>query len=437
MDPNITTAETVLGAVLMYPHLWPSAADRLTEDHFPREIHRQTLREIRKVAESGASWDAEVVILGIIDAGEEEKYGGIAYLSSLPEKAPLTDCNLDFYLDRLDKERRLRGLRDIGERLIKPEGDPAELQADVEARLRALAPPDSVAWVDGAGIAQGTMERLQTRIDEKRRGIEPGWSTGIGSLDRLTGGLRPKQVWTVGGRPAMGKTAFLMQLLLHQARKGRKTAFMSLEMSIEALGERTLAHISGISAEAIREGNISPGDWDELNRAAEMLHAWPIHVDERPASAGEIVTRVRQRAIAVSGMDVVGVDYIQQLGEERGVRYNRSDERIGAALRILQAMAKIQGVALIQLSQVKREVESRAKDKHPMMSDFAEAATIEAVSDYAIMLMRPEYYDENDRKGEIDLDVVKARHGRTGRIAARWDGARQTICDFDRQHDVF
>jgi replicative DNA helicase len=424
---NVNECEKqLLGSILMWPERWPEVAERITPDHWHREAHRKLFQLMsRRVLVPGGLGMVPLVET-ILEEGIEEQVGGIAYLTSLPEETVCAD-SIYFLMDVMERAKQRRALRDVaGIILAEPEGDPGVIRAKVESALQDVGREEQRRWMDGAALAEATIVVVREREAIVRGGGNPGWRTGLPKLDHQTGGLRPKQVFIVAGRPGMGKSVFVLETLLRLALDGHRCALFSLEMPADVVGQRLFANMASVNADALRDGRLTRDEWTRINEAAERLYDLPLYVDDRSASLSMIRARVQALAIRVGPIDVVGVDYIQIVQGEAGVRYANRNDEVGQVARGLQAFGKDLGHATLIAAQLSRAVEGR-QDKHPQMSDLRESGDIEAVGDAIVGLMRPEYYDEEQRPGEIDVDVLKARHGKPGRFAAMWHGPYQRV----------
>lgn len=347
-----------------------------------------------------------------------ERAASVPELSLAPEQAKelLLSCmegcvsltNLPVYADMIRAGWKRRQLDRIA----------AEIQAT----------PTSRETVDGC--IQGAGERLFALLQaEESRSLTPASKTladhylemfdqkslarraefGIPQLDGLLGGVDPTDFCILAARPAVGKTAFAANLLLHMAQKGRKTAFFSLEMSGQQVVERWLSMLCGIPQGAFRAKALAQYG-AELNRGMAALSGLPIYIDD---TASQTVQEIRNKCRMHPDLGAVVIDYVGLIQPRRGVRYINRAEAIGQISRDLKIMAKELRVPLIVLSQLNRVTEDT---KEPGMSELRESGSLEQDADQIILLWR-----HKPEENLIGCKVAKNRHGRTGTAVLRFD----------------
>ena len=253
-------------------------------------------------------------------------------------------------------------------------------------------------------------------------GTVAGISTGFVDLDQKTAGLHPSDLVIVGARPAMGKTAFGLNLVQNAAVKGGKTcAVFNLEMSKKQIVNRMLACEAGVSMEHIRSGNMTDQDWEKLVEALGPLSEAPIYIDDTGGiTFSEVRSKCRKLKIE-HGLDLVMIDYLQLMSGSGRAGDNRQQE-ISEISRGLKMMARELDVPVIALSQLSRTLESRA-DHRPMMSDLRESGAIEQDADVIIFLYRDEYYHpDSEDKNIAEIIIGKQRNGPVGTVKLRYDG---------------
>jgi replicative DNA helicase len=224
----------------------------------------------------------------------------------------------------------------------------------------------------------------------------------------------------------MGKTAVLLQMLLHLARKGVKCGLLSLELPADVCVQRWVAQLSHVELSAIRDGRLDDSRWQSVSAALSTIRDLPLWVDDRPATPSQVRARIevlRRR----HGIEVVGLDYLQLVGRDTGARFGNRTEEVGAVAHALQASAKGSGVAILAAAQVNRGVQTR-KDKRPVLSDLRESGDIEAVADVVVMPWRADY-EGDGHEGEAEILVRKSRHGQTGDVSATWEGRYQEMME--------
>ena len=393
------------------------------EDLFS-DRHKALLRLMLARREAGRAVDLVVLVPAIIAAGMVEEVGGIAYVASLPDHAPVPE-----YAPAL-----ARSIRDHADRR-------AWAQRGIELREQALDPstdPTALAgqvdrWA-GQGADRGqeapTMVDLTCAVLERtealhRREVASGLPGLPGTLARLLRLPRGQQT-VMAARPAMGKSALATTVAVRAAEAGHGVAVFSLEMDAADVVSRMAAAAGRVNLGGMLEGNLDAGQWDALHTTLERLSRLPIVIrDDREVTVETIRRQARQakRKMAIQGvtLGLVIVDYVGLVQATDG-RESRQ-QQLAHVSRSLRAMAKDLDVHVILLSQLNRQCEQRA-DKRPMLSDLREAGDLEQDADAVVLLYRDEVYTEHHSRypGLGEAIVAKNRHGATGTAFLRWDG---------------
>lgn len=241
------------------------------------------------------------------------------------------------------------------------------------------------------------------------------FETGFEDLDCVLGIQEKKgAVITIGARPAMGKTTFMLSIMENILLKNKKCIYFSLEMSKEQLVKRFLFQRAEVSFLKFKLNNLVAKDWQKLAQAMENLSKWDLKIDDNSG----IKTEEIESAIKELQPDVVFIDYFQLM---EGSRKKDRFVQIEDIMKNLKRIAKENGVVIIIASQLSRAVENRY-DKRPLLSDLRESGAIENISDVVIFLYRDEYYnsreeyDEFRPKGETEVIVAKNKFGACGAI---------------------
>jgi replicative DNA helicase len=258
-----------------------------------------------------------------------------------------------------------------------------------------------------------------------------GLSTGYPELDKITTGLHDDELIILAARPAVGKTAFALNVAQNVGTKTDKTvAIFSLEMSAESLVNRMLCAEGSINANHLRTGQLTEDEWQNLVVAMGSLSRAKIFIDDTAGiKMSEIRAKCRRLAKESGDLGLVVVDYLQLI--EGSNAENRQQEVSGIS-RQLKKLAKELHVPVIALSQLSRGVEQR-QDKRPVLSDIRESGSIEQDADIVAFLYRDDYYrdededdddqssgssgedDEND-VGEVEVIIEKNRSGPRGTV---------------------
>ena len=221
----------------------------------------------------------------------------------------------------------------------------------------------------------------------------------------------------VAARPAMGKSAFALNMAQNVAKRGGKVAFFSLEMTREQNVSRMLAAEARVDNHNLRTGELSADDWVRLAMASDTLSKCQIYLDD---ASGITVPEMKARCRRLRGVDLIVIDYLQLMSSARRTE-NRVQE-VSEMTRSLKMMAKDLNVPVITLSQLSRGTEQRGNHR-PQLSDLRESGSIEQDADIVMFLYREDYYNENEDNHNQALCIIgKNRHGAVGDVPLHWDG---------------
>jgi replicative DNA helicase len=245
-----------------------------------------------------------------------------------------------------------------------------------------------------------------------------GVASGFVDLDRMTRGFQPGNLVIIAARPAMGKSALVLNIAQHVATAGQTVGFFSLEMSNDELGIRTLTAEARVDGYRLQRGWVRESEWARLSAALGVLSDLPLYIDESPfVTVLDIRSRAR-RLKAVKGLALLVVDYTQlMIGHER--KENRTLE-LAAITRALKALAKDLQIPVLALSQLNRDLERR-ENKRPLLSDLRDSGSLEQDADLVIFIYRDEVYHEHTvDKGVAELIISKQRNGPIGTVKLAW-----------------
>ena len=437
LPPHSVEAEqAVLGGVLIDNGAWDRIADVLTGGQFYRNDHRAVFDAVAGLCDEGRPCDAVTVAERLDRDGQLESAGGLAYLAELAGNTP-SAANIVAYAEIVRERAVLRDLirtsNEITEAAYRPQGRTAhELLDDAERRIFEIAERGNAGRQESVAI-RDVLSHVMGRIDELSRRDSPitGMPTGFKDLDRETAGLQRGDLIIVAGRPSMGKTAFVMNLVEEAAIRARQSVMVfSMEMPAEQLVMRMLSSLGRIDQQKVRTGRLDPEDWPRLTSQLRLLNDTGIFIVDDPAlTPTELRARCR-RLKREHGLGLVVVDYLQ-LMHVPGTRENRATE-ISEISRSLKALAKELMVPVVACSQLNRRLEER-QNKRPVMSDLRESGAIEQDADLILFIYRDEVYDEESKhKGKAEIIIGKQRNGPIGTIDLTFLGRLARFEDYAR-----
>ena len=449
---NAEIEQALLGALMIENRAFEHVADIVHAEDFGNGVHGRIFDAIGKLIERGHSANPITLKTAFERDDALVSVGGAKYLGKLATSA-VTISNSRSYAQQIADLARRREIvvasQDIiaDAALVDP-GRPSDVVLD-EAEEKLFRIGDR-GYRENALRSLG--EVLKTTVANIESAYKQGGAitidTGLIDVDRIISGMGAGDLVVLAGRPSMGKSAAASTIAANVAKKGKKVAIFSLEMSREELAQRWLAGMTGISTDRQRHGQLEPNEWPVLAKAQGALSSLPIMVDDQPRLS---VPQIRQRARRLRrrhGLDLIIVDHLQ-LVRQGGKQESRRVE-IGDASSMLKAIAKELEVPVLLLSQLNRAVEHR-DDKRPGLADLKESGDIEQDADVVMFLFREEYYVERlepkHRQGETieafnsriadwqdqlhrcrglaEIAIAKNRHGRTGIANVVFDGERQ------------
>lgn len=271
----------------------------------------------------------------------------------------------------------------------------------------------------GIGEAlSGALAVLRRRFDGAD---SAGLRTGFDELDRITGGLQSGEFIVLGGRPAMGKTTFALNVAAHAATRSKKTvAVFSIDTPVPEVARRLISSHGHVDLQRLRTGQLDDEHWGRVTNAIRALKETRIFIDDTPSLSTSALRCRCRRLKREHGLDLVVVDYLQ-LMQVPGHDGSRSAE-VAEISRCLKALARELNVPVLALSQLNRSLETRA-NKRPVMADLRESGSIEQDADLILLIYREEYYNkETAEKGMAEIIVGKHRGGPTGSVRLRFLG---------------
>ena len=417
---SVEAEQSLLGGLLIDGRAWDDVADIVTDDDFYRNDHRLIFAAIRNLSGEGAPVDAVTIGEYLSRHAKLDEIGGMAYLGDLVSNTSGAS-NIKSYAGIIRERSILRQLvqvsTDIGSFAFNTEGrSSAEILDIAEQKVFDIA-EQGARGNKGYRPIKDLLGAVTERIDMLYHNDSActGLPTGFTDLDHKTSGLQPADLVIIAGRPSMGKTSFVMNLVEHAAIKSRQAvAVFSLEMPGEALVMRLLSSLGRIDQQKVRSGKLSDDDWPRLTSAMSLLGDAPIYIDDTPAlSPSELRARARRIKREHGSLGLIVIDYLQ-LMQNPGSE-NRTNE-ISEISRGLKALAKELEVPVIALSQLNRGLEQRP-NKRPIMSDLRESGAIEQDADLIAFIYRDEVYNEDSPdKGIAEIIIGKQRNGPIGTV---------------------
>ncbi len=426
---SLEAEQSVLGSILIDSRCVAEIIGILK----PADFYMQQNREIYEAIYAMFNFSQTIDPVTVLDKLRELGYYHEKtrdYVLQLMEITP-TAANVVRYANIVRDKSMLRGLaqaaEEISETVQSQVGTPAEMLEAAEKKIYALRKGERGDSLEHIGTILHKVYDHLTELAQSDSAI-PGLSSGLRDLDTRINGLNKSDLILVAARPAMGKSAFALNIGANVAKKYKKTvAMFSLEMSREQLVMRLLANESFIELQKLATGKLSEEEWGKLGMASSALSQVDIRIDDNPSVT---VADINAKCRRLDNLGLVVIDYLQLM---QGSGYGKNSENrvnvVSEISRSLKIMAKELNVPVICLSQLSRAVEGRT-DKRPILSDLRESGAIEQDADCVMFLYRDEYYNENtEDKGVAECIVAKNRHGETGTVKMQWIGQYQAFAD--------
>lgn len=324
-------------------------------------------------------------------------------------------ARLPYLIDKLKEEYLREQIRSVvlntDHELITMGRNPNEVLQEAQEKMQTLMNTESTDLYDPSADVDAYYKWVDEIIADPSKAI--GLLTGLEDIDYVTNGFFRTDFVVVGARTSIGKSAFIIELALRFAKKGYSVALYSLEMTKPQIYNRMLANLMHFDAKLIRAGRIPPERRKEMEKHKDFLKS--IYIDDTRGVSADYITDSMRRLKRTRGLDIVIVDYIQDV-KEPGEQNDNGGSAIARICRKLRKGAQEFDCVVFGLSQVTRSVEER-RDKRPLASDLAGSTGIETSADVIAMLYRDDYYDPNtDKKDIMEVNFVKQRNGQIGKV---------------------
>ncbi|HCU2820516.1 TPA: replicative DNA helicase [Clostridioides difficile] len=427
---SVESEQSILGSILLDKDAIITVTETIKPDDFYKEAHKIIYECMITLSNKGEPIDLITLTEELRKQGHLNDIGGISYITSLSTIVPTTS-NVKYYADIVKEKSVLRKLIKASNEIINLGYSGATKIEDVleQAEKSIFDISQEKTSDDFKSInlvlmdAYDMIEKLYTNKSDVT-----GITTGFKDLNKKINGLQRTDLILIAARPAMGKTAFSLNLVQNAALKGdASVAVFSLEMSKEQLVQRMLSSQSSVELKKIKTGTLNDNDWPRIIDAMAVLSGAKIHIDDTPGiKISELRSKCRKLKIE-KGLDLVLIDYLQ-LMEGEGNNESRQQE-ISKISRSLKILAKELNCPVVALSQLSRAPEQRA-DHRPMLSDLRESGAIEQDADIVMFLYRDEYYHADSESKNIgEVIIAKNRHGETGSVELVWLGEVQRFGD--------
>ena len=439
--------EAVLGALMLEKDAYMTVCDILVPDSFYDPANRDIYQAIQTLGLNQRPIDMLTVTEQLRRDGLLEKVGGAVRITELTSRV-YTAANAEYHAKIVAQKYLARRLisfaASVETKAFDESNDVDDLLQEAEGQLFEISQTQlkrEVTQIDP--VLTLALEQIQAAANTET-GLS-GLPTGYNDLDKMTSGWQNSDLIIIAARPAMGKTAFVLSMAKNiSVDYSIPVAIFTLEMANVQLVKRLISNVAELEGEKIKNGRLSPDEWDRLNTRLRTMYSAPLYLDETPGlSISELRTKAR-RLVRERGVRLIMIDYLQLMNAS-GLKLGSREQEVSTISRSLKALAKELDIPIIALSQLNRSTETR-EDKRPVLSDLRESGAIEQDADIVCFIHRQEYYNKsgedaegNDIRGQAELIVAKHRSGAVGTVKLRfvsrfarfenWTDAYETVSE--------
>ncbi|MBP87247.1 MAG: replicative DNA helicase [Planctomycetaceae bacterium] len=424
---NLDAEIGVLGSIMLKSELLDEVALILRVTDFYDDANRKIYEHLLHLWNNGGKIDHLLLVEALKGAGDLEAVGGKPYLARLAGSVPLA-VHATYYATIVRAKALRRDVIDAGTEIVRrgydEQIDDEEVLSVAENRIFRLAERQTDAHNTHSAIdfMRATMDRVEGRKNGK---AARGLPTGIDAIDDMMGGLLPGTVTIVAARTSMGKSALACNIAEHAAIKlDTATLFISLEMSVEEIGDRLLASQARVDSHHIRQGTYSNDERLQLVEAAGRISNAPLFMDDCPTRNMTSIAALARRHKRKHSIGLLIVDYLQLIDPDSAK--DPRQEQVARIARRLKVLAREIQVPIVCLAQLNRQTEM-TKDNIPKLSHLRESGAIEQDADVVLFVHRPGYYSRESTpagQGEpSEIIVAKQRNGPTGTANVLWFGS--------------
>lgn len=416
-DHSIIAEQAVIGSALITPECITGI--KLTPEEFLVGNHQEIYAEILRMI----SFNEVVDVLTV--SSNLKRLSGRDWLPLLGEMASKTPSaehlNVVAYANVIQKEYNVRKAIVTAKELISKIQDNADLST-IDTAIKKLMEISQESKNYDHGVktmCKSAADELDKAFETHLNGRTMGVTTGLTKLDSFLGGFHKSDLVVIPARPAMGKTALMLNMALNSKSK---CGIISSEQASNQLGLRCISIEGSASSSKMRSGDLHDADWARITAGVNNLLGKEIWVNDKPDITIQEIQRKGREWVFKYGIEILFVDYIQRINTS--TRHENKIRQVEEVTVGLKNLAKELNIPIVGLAQVNRACEAR-ENSRPHMGDVADASIIEKECDVMIILYRDEVYNQDENsinKGIAELNIAKNRHGPTGTAKVSWRG---------------
>ena len=424
VQPHSKEAEqAVIGSMIMDKDALLAASELLQGEDFYIQQYGILFDVMVELLHEGKPAELVTILNKLKEKGISPEICGMEFIRDVTD-AVSTSANIKYYADIVAEKALSRKLIKITEGIANTcYADKEQMDTileDTEKQIFNIVQKRNAGeYEDMRQVVLRTLKNIEAAA--KSQGRITGIATGFRDLDYKLSGLQKQALVVLAARPAMGKTAFVLNMAEYIAIHSKvPTVIFSLEMGKESLVNRLLAMNSHVDSQSILTGDLKDSEWADLMESARSIGESSLIIDDTPGiSLSEMRSKCRKLKLE-KGLGLIIIDYLQLMTTTG--RVESRQQEISTISRSLKGLARELDVPVVALSQLSRAVESRP-DKRPMMSDLRESGAIEQDADVVMFIYRDEYYNpDTEEPGVSEIIIGKHRAGPTGTIKLKWMG---------------
>ena len=439
LPKNIEAEKCLLGSMFWSKGALQKGCEEASADIFYLESHAKIFEAIRTLYLNETPVDVTSLTTYLISIEKINEVGGVEYINEVVNSVA-TGASIEYYINLVSEKYTLRKMIEVATGIITKATNVDIAASDtIDEAEKDILNISKFRKTSEFRKVQDVLTKAQNDLEMLSRngGKIKGVPTGFGELDALTEGLHPTQLIILAARPAVGKTAFALNLALSAAKSTKKNiAVFSLEMPAEQLIMRMISSLGQIDNKKLSTGKLENEDWKRFNEAISILADTNIFFhDAGGVTPSEIKAKCRRLATQGEGLGLVIIDYLQLIDSSSRYAGSRQQE-VSEISRSLKTTALELEVPVIALSQLSRSVEKR-EDKKPVLSDLRESGSIEQDADIVAALHNPEVEvpPGDDVPIPIQLIILKHRNGPTKTIDLLFKKKTSTFLSIKRDGD--
>ena len=420
---SVEAEQAVVGSMLMDRDAILTASEIISGEDFYQKAYGIVFDAVVEIFNEGKPVDLITLQTRLKEKDVPAEISSLEFVRDLVTAVP-TSANVKYYAEIVAGKSMLRRLIKLNDDIsnmcyLEKDSMEAILELTEKKVFELVQKRNTGDFVPIKDVVLNTLEKIE--LASKTSGSVTGLPTVFLDLDYKMAGLHPSDLILVAARPAMGKTAFVLNIAQHVAFKENKSvAIFSLEMSKEQLVNRLFSLEAQVDSQSLRTGNLKDEDWEKLIESAGIIGKSKLIIDDTPGiSISELRSKCRKFKLE-QGLDLIIIDYLQLMTGRVGGRSESRQQEISEISRALKGLARELNVPVIALSQLSRAVEQRP-DHRPMLSDLRESGAIEQDADIVMFIYRDDYYNKDtELKNVAEIIIAKQRHGSIGTVNLTW-----------------